>query len=723
MSYTFLERDRAVIGNGLYEMTVSLKDGGLLGLVNKSTGAQYVLSPGKPMIYLWTLLSDKRDSGFFANEGESYKVRTPRKENFAGATSSRDNNLSRLILKYSFLGGIRVEIEFRAEKGSPLLEARLQMFNGCRDWDRGRVVAVGFPELHGIAIGGSCRDNVLVRPNRFGEKIVDPVEKAGTYTVNLCYGGYASMQWMDMYSRLGGLYLASYDKTLTLCELESEPDLETETMRLGIRKYVYVPPGAAWTSEPYVIGVHTGDWHWAADRYREWAESWMRRPRIPEWLKESDGWYGIGFHHGGKRLYRFRDIPEIFEEAVSLGLNQVQFWGQMAGPCRSCCYRFYYPDPRLGGAEELAKAVRQVRKQGGHVGFYFNIQAFDPMLPRLPENLNKLVPEHVEIPGWDVFRRYAQLHFDGSYVRQYPGRPGADWADGFRIMCPCAQGWRNYLKHWILKYVKEYGADVIYLDQAASPPVTYCFNFEHGHVHHGDVVKCRVELVKEIVEAVARVNPDAVVVVEGNGDAIGQYAHVHLYTSFSTQTRYPCPEVFYYTFPYYVIFDGFANPPTPETIRNHYPDANKELTFEDVLNKIFLLGLRFDLCLYRRLRINDKLAVYFRKVLNLRRKIKNYLVNSRFIDDILLVSRPRLVEAKLFLGEGFLIVTLLDIRVSRSRFKLILNVKPLGFKAVRRALLYTLESEKPLDVDITGGKLVIDVPPLNGLGAIIVEYL
>ncbi|OYT31478.1 MAG: hypothetical protein B6U94_02990 [Thermofilum sp. ex4484_79] len=719
-TYSQVKDGKAIIGNSFYEVWFDKVDGSFLQIRNIKTGCKYIREAGGKQFYLWTLLADKRDGYSYGNDDQPYMVHFPGEEDLQSVRSENSSKFSRLYFSFILLDGIKVKTIFTAYSNE-LLKAKIIIDNGSKDFAHNQIVAVGFPEIENVIIDSDHKSNVLVRPNRFGELIPDPIGNAGNYTINLDYGGYASMQWQDLYSPKGGLYIASYDRELILGVLEAEPNIRRKTMRLGIRKYVYVPPGKKWESSDYVIGIHEGDWHWAADRYREWAETWIEKPRIPEWFKESDGWYGIGFHYGEKKKYSFKDIPEILEEARTIGLNHIQFWGQMSGPRKSCCYRFYYPDPRLGGEKKLKDSIRRVKEVGGHIGFYFNIQAFDPMLPDLPEDLNDLIPDDVEIPEWNNLKKAAQVHFDGSYVRQYPSRP--EPSDGFRIMCLCAREWREYLKYWIIeKYVKEYRIDSVYVDQTFSPPISYCFNFLHGHIHHGDTVKCRVGFIKELREILKKVDPEAIIVIEGNGDSVGQYADAFLYTSFSSQTRFPKPEVFYYTFPYYVIIDGFANFPVEETMKAYFPYI-EEVSYEDLINRVYLFGFKFDITLYRRLEKNEHLTKYIRKVIDLRKRIKRYLLETRFVDDIYIKHSPERVEAKMFLGDKIFLVNLLDYRDKKKPFNILVDSAIISMDdSIKSSKIYTFNKEEDISVYKGDNMIEINVPSFEEhIATILVE--
>ena len=149
-------------------------------------------------------------------------------------------------------------------------------------------------------------------------------------------------------------------------------------MTLDMRTLAFLEPGQSWTSHTFEVGVHEGDWHWAADRYRQWATAHHRPYDGPEWVrKECDGWLGTG---GPTQSYG--DYVRMLDDARWLGLNYLQIWSEMienVGPnkARKSYYCFLWPDPDRGGEAELTRAVRAVRAAGGHIGFYHNIWTWD----------------------------------------------------------------------------------------------------------------------------------------------------------------------------------------------------------------------------------------------------------------------------------------------------------------------------------------------------------
>jgi hypothetical protein len=139
-------------------------------------------------------------------------------------------------------------------------------------------------------------------------------------------------------------------------------------------------PDDSFEPGPVVVGLHEGDWHWGADRYREyWRANFSGRRRTPKWLAEADGWTGFGgpsytFLKPDKNK---RPLPDLITGAKELGLDYLQLWSEMTLGDESY-QTVYYPNPFMGTPEELKKGIDGVHKAGGHVGFYLFFFGWDP---------------------------------------------------------------------------------------------------------------------------------------------------------------------------------------------------------------------------------------------------------------------------------------------------------------------------------------------------------
>jgi hypothetical protein len=233
---------------------------------------------------------------------------------------------SRLICRYRLPGGIAVSYSISLRDDAPWTEWRVQVENqgGETPAEDRRVYRVAFPVLEGLRIGDRHESNLLARPFAQGELIPDPAadefQRPGRRvpTNVLTYIGWASMPWQDLYDpHGGGLYLASCDPSFQQVDLESWPDRAAGTVTLDVRTLAFLEPGQSWSSQPFEVGVHEGDWHTAADRYRQWARTHHRPYTGPGWVRnDCDGWLGTGVP-----TRSYADYLAMFDDARWLGLD------------------------------------------------------------------------------------------------------------------------------------------------------------------------------------------------------------------------------------------------------------------------------------------------------------------------------------------------------------------------------------------------------------------
>ena len=201
------------------------------------------------------------------------------------------------------------------------------------------------------------------------------------------------------------------------------------------------------------------------------------------------------------------------------------------------------------------------------------------------------------------------------------------------MMCSASSGWQNHLRYWCVdQYAKTYGASGIYLDQVAAPEAKYCFDFYHNHEHHGAWGQGHTENLRRIVEAGRKVDPDFMMAIEGCGDAVGQYAHAHLISPASAHGWFKegwFPEMFHYTFPEYILFDGYAN------------GIFDGLTQDEVVSGAFVQGYRFDV----------RPGPFVQEAIALRKKIAAWVYWGRFMDDVGVEVSDDAVVAKLFVRD------------------------------------------------------------------------
>lgn len=578
------------------------------------------------------------------------------------------------------------------------------------------VVEVVYPILGGLRIGRKREENFLAWPKWGAGRLIAEPQKNGRLNGSYVGGG-ATMAWMDLFSRPAdvgapacGLYIASHDPSLLMTELRSTPSADGGSLTLQMKKYAHVRSGQRWDSAEFVISVHAGDWHAGADTYRSWFCSWAPRPNPPTWLKRCDGRLEWTLPLDGSGRFD-KDLPEKAALAKRFGLNFARFGGQMiasvsAGKHR--CNRFPFPDPLMGTENEFAEVLTKVRSQGFHAAFYINGQAWDPRWPACPPACAGKIPASVRVPDWEAgFKQNALFHYDGTLYSQYKKASGhwpAPAPDSpydclFYFMCMASQGWQDHLCYWTVeKYVKQYHAGAMFLDQLGAEGAKYCFNPAHGHDHHGAWAQGVVALAKRIKEEARRIDPDFALETEGYGDAYAAYFDSFFIAPSSTGI-WPdsFPELARYTFPEHIFFDGFWEIQNPEYLR----------TPEETLNEVFLIGNRF--LVYAQPKI---LTQHTADVINLRKRIKHIQYAARFMDDVgLTVSDPSLRVKRFVLDEPDRKVTLVTIHNRKGVAGANVDVALDSLGPVREAAVAALAGQvNELEVKASANQVSFAVP-------------
>ncbi|MGE5577882.1 MAG: DUF6259 domain-containing protein, partial [Syntrophothermus sp.] len=546
---------------------------------------------------------------------------------------------SRIEVAYSSLWDGEREVDITAEYSielrgdDPETFWRLRLANHTRNL---RIVEVVFPYLQGIWLGQSHRDDVIVYPHHAGERTVNPAEEyateryltfgragsvkeaAGHYSREINYCGLASMMWLDYYegyegvkgvgsrreSASHGLYLASYDPDFLLTGIRAEAGgPEDPWMGFAFRKYLKIDPGQSWESHPYAVGIHPGDWHWGARRYRRWIEQHITYPEVPRDLKEQAGMAPrYDFRNYPGIQHRFEEIPAMFEEGQAMGLEHffIAGWNRRGFDNN---YPEYYPDMELGTAEDLAAGCRYINEHGGMVTFYINARIFD-----------------VESDYYPTLGVEWALKDEKGRQFQEVYEPKT-----FAVMCPAYVGWQKWIIDYATWMVRCFGARGIYLDQVGSAEPHVCYDQAHRHPHHGMFNHGYLEILRTVKERIQKINPRAFLMIENCGDIYGSYVFGNLTWNGTLYDEFF--NMYKYTFPRYIQ----VNMVNPRRIGDR---PTREAYFYSDLERAMLLGSVFWAEIGDRFPPEDAdLKAYFRRALDFRKRLAPYFAEGTFVDD------------------------------------------------------------------------------------------
>lgn len=598
----FLEDNYIILGNSLFELAFE-RDGRLRWIINKLNRENYIKNHYDR--WLLKILDINR---------KEFKLENP-------VFLWKDN---RLHIIYSSQLDVEIIIEVYPDNPESIWTLKIKN-TSSQD-----IVDIIFPHISGIYLGDAWKNNYLVYPYIAGERIKDSIETFArkpskilwdwqdyryTYIVDgvgtvkdgelfvreLPYTGPLSMAWLDYYNENIGFYLASYDKDKTLTYLRVETaGPEYPGMGFSFRKRAQLSSGEERTFK-YGIGIHSGDWHWGADRYREWFNQVFPKVKVtPEWLLKSSGLvahYDFRYQNGTS-LHNFDDITILFEKAKENGFDHLFISGWNKNGFDNG-YPLYVPDERLGGEKKFNEKILETNSLGGHITTYINVRIVNTAYR---DNVPKdILTNHIE--------RYGAVDF---YV-----------AD------PSKDQWHNLILETIERLVN-YGVSGVYLDELSMAPAI------------GDIpnwIKGYTELLDKIVK---RYNNE-VFIIEGCSDIYGRFVDLQLVsTFFYWYTSYP--ELFRYTFPEYMLVDMLY--PDYQTIRPSFVSTISK----DLISRAFITGMYpwiYDLTLDNSFDNSEELKDFLNYFLRLRMNGIDFFNKGQFLDDLNLKTDNN-IRAKLY---------------------------------------------------------------------------
>ena len=424
------------------------------------------------------------------------------------------------------------------------------------------VLRVTFPVLTGLRLSADGSGDTLFWHGRHPRLIQNPAQSPPE---PFQYPR-APMNFVDLSDGARGIAIFG-NPDLVMNRFSVTNDAPPGALEVRLERINGIPPGRA-DEAVYRVRWHAGDWHAAADLYREAFRRRFPRPEYPDWIRRANGYLAIYAPGSPEPPYR---SPTRFQinEAWRLGLDHLQYWGQTG---QHACPGYPLPDPMRGGEAAFTAMVRQIRDAGLHTGGYFyscGIGKFEVLSPSFRGVPWGDMPAEVRPPSWGWVVTNSLY---GTPERTPPTQEMASssWnrakvssvaEAAAKNLCPqvlhdlnfLSPAFRAWLRFWAVRYHEVYGADVPYLDVYAFRPKVPDFSPYFGKFGDGTEGQQRFAFLKDLVAEQRKVEKSFVPMTEGMLDA---------YTLFAPGVASGMRqfiEGYRYTFPDHLVYEGNAN--------------------------------------------------------------------------------------------------------------------------------------------------------------------
>ena len=600
---------------------------------NKLTCHEYVLNPG----YMWKIIyampgtervevpiwAENQKFTAEAGEGEITLV-------YDGLIGDEEKKIDAKLTLHFIMAdqGLRVTSELENRDSSvALMELQLTPLSGAR------------------SLSGDPENDYIAWPRDLGTRVRNPAYRdISTYAgfrkyerhdqfhtdMDAIYQGGTSMQWYDWYNTEEGVYFGSEDTTRHAVGLHVERDVKLNVLRMGFIRYPMLKAGESWKGQAIDLYPHLGDWHAGAKIYRAFMDETgsFKAPDRPAWCQDFTGWLRVILkQHHCECNWTYDDIPALYDEVEAAGMNTLYLLGWEKGGFARMWPDFVVDDGRLGGREKLKQGIDYVHQKGGKVVMFLSYSLIDYQSNFYKKEGGDQCTVK-SIWGQDV--PFAETYCGEGTYRKIVNPPMPMY-----LACPGAPKWQEKMKE-AARECLDLGADGVLYDLGGIRPY-FCFAKNHTHKKPSEYLEHKAENYAGLREYVKSFGDDKIIMMENNVDIYGQYMDLAQGGGTFPDRRLRNPqtaedlegakedgrllEMYRYTF--------------PELVMTNRECGEDEVDYKAMAGYSFLLGLRFDMTIFRccgSLSDIPNYAAYLKKINGIYHEFADYILRGKFVD-------------------------------------------------------------------------------------------
>ncbi|HEV2487653.1 MAG TPA: DUF6259 domain-containing protein [Terracidiphilus sp.] len=277
--------------------------------------------------------------------------------------------------------------------------------------------------------------------------------------------------------------------------------------------FVFARPGAEVKFAPIVMRGYKGDWHAGVDVYREWRNTWFKKPQLPDWAKDIHSWTMLRMNTPEEDYtISYKKFVEYGEEYAKYGVKAVQLIGwNIGGQDRNDPSQDI--DPNLGTWQEFHDAIAKVQSLGVKVILFAKLNWADLTTKWYKDELYK----------YEARDPYGIRYEQGGYNYVTPTQLAGINTRRRGVMDFMYPAYREVALKEFQKILALGSAGWLWDEICHHAGAIYNFAPGHGYVPPGYIYGGDLPLSAQLRTAADEVNPNFIFAGEGPQDWLMQY--------------------------------------------------------------------------------------------------------------------------------------------------------------------------------------------------------
>lgn len=272
--------------------------------------------------------------------------------------------------------------------------------------------------------------------------------------------------------------------------------------------FVFAAPHSTTDLIPILFAPYTGDWHAGVDIYKDWRNTWFKKPHIPAWVNNVNSWMQLQINSPEDDWrVKFKDLYKYGEECRENGVTGIQLvgWNKLGQDGNDPSQDF---EDHLGTWSDLHDAIKKIEGMGVHIILFGKINWADKTTEAYKKKWYK----------YEVKDPYGIPYEQGGYSYYTPTQLAGINNHRRAIMDFNAPGFQQAIAKEFKKVLDLNPSGWLFDENCHHGPALYNFANDHGYKAPKYIYSGDMPLASKLNEMAFKKNPDFLFAGEGQMD-------------------------------------------------------------------------------------------------------------------------------------------------------------------------------------------------------------